>query len=59
MTRLFQHIRTHQVVEVPEIRPGVVNFNGVILQLEELSLHDWNLLDKDPGYRGIPGYKAR
>ncbi len=54
MTRLFQHIRTRQVVEVPEIRPGTVNFNGCILEIATLSLHDWVLCSTDPGYRGLP-----
>ncbi|HEY9633745.1 MAG TPA: hypothetical protein V6D14_10085 [Coleofasciculaceae cyanobacterium] len=54
MNRIFQHIRTRQVAEVPEIRPGVVNFNGCILELDALSLHDWVLCEQDPGYRGMP-----
>lgn len=52
--RIFQHVRTLQVVEVPEISPGTVNFNGCIIEIAALSLHDWVLCEGDPGYRGLP-----
>ena len=54
MNLIFQHVHTKQVVEVPEIRPGVVNFNGSIVQLSEISLHNWVRCETEPGYRGMP-----
>ena len=54
MNFIFQHIRTLQVVEVPEVRPGVVDFNGCIIEITALSLHDWVQCETDPGYRGTP-----
>jgi hypothetical protein len=56
MTRLFQHIRTRQVVEVLEIRPRTVNFNGCIQEIATLFLHDWVLCEQDPQAigRGMP-----
>lgn len=53
MNLIFQHVHTKQVVEVPEIRPGVLNFNGCIVELSEISLHNWELCKVDPGYRGL------
>ncbi len=54
MNRIFQHVHTKQVVEVPEIRPGVLNFKGCIVKMSEISLHNWVLCESDPGYRGMP-----
>jgi hypothetical protein len=53
VNRIFQHVHTLEVIEVPEIRPGVVNFNGCIVELSEISLHNWELCKVDPGYRGL------
>ncbi len=53
MNRIFQHVHTLEVIEVPEIRPGVLNFNGCIVELSEISLHNWELCKVDPGYRGL------
>ena len=53
MNRIFQHVHTLEVIEVPEIRLGVLNFNGCIVELSEISLHNWELCKVDPGYRGL------
>ncbi|HEY9608700.1 hypothetical protein [Allocoleopsis sp.] len=54
MNRIFKHIHTAEVVEVPEIRPGVLNFKGCIVEVSEISLHNWEECESDPGYRGLP-----
>jgi hypothetical protein len=54
MNLIFQHVHTQQVMEVPEIHPGVLNFNSCLVQLSEISLHNWLLCETEPGYRGMP-----
>lgn len=54
---LFKHIHTQEVVEATEIRKDVVNFRGKTINLNDVSLHDWELCSIDPGYRGKPPEK--
>jgi hypothetical protein len=41
MKRVFQDTKTGEIVEVPEIRPGIVNFHGCVLSVSEIRLYDW------------------
>ena len=42
MNKNFENTETGETVEVPEIRPGIVNFYGCILAVSELTAyHQW------------------
>jgi hypothetical protein len=39
MNKNFENTETGETVEVPEIRPGIVNFYGCILAVSELTAY--------------------
>jgi len=41
MKRWFQDTKTGEVIEVPEVRPGLVNLHGCLLDMSELRLYNW------------------
>lgn len=59
MNRIFKHVHTAEVVEVPEIRPGVLNFKGCIVAVSEISLHNWEECESDPGYPWTPAKRGK
>jgi hypothetical protein len=41
MKRIFKDTITGELIEVPEVRPGLVNFHGCLLKVSEASAYSW------------------
>ncbi|HEY9596125.1 MAG TPA: hypothetical protein V6D33_00445 [Cyanophyceae cyanobacterium] len=51
---IFQHETTKQVIEVPEIKPGVFEALGTPMEMSIMNTCGWWECETDPNYRGMP-----